>query len=331
MYDTLMQMGRWFGYRPGYGDLCRLYTTPELIRWYAQVTEANEELMELFDEMVASGQTPETFGLRVRKSPDGLMVTAPAKMRYAKTVRVSFNDSTAETIMFRRDAIQPNLEAVSRFVSTLGAEFRVVSPKARPTRIWSHVSADAVRGFLAGYRTHPDAVKADSLALSKFIEASNANGELVDWTVALISVDNSKYDWTVAGLDVGLVEREGLTGATDTSNLAIRRIVNPSDETLDLSSSQRTRALERTIESWRRAERGTREPTVPVGWAVREQRPRDTALLLLYPLSVGADVGRIGPILGIAISFPKAASDVEVEYAANQVYWTSEYGWEDQL
>jgi len=27
MYDTLMQMGRWFGYRPGYLDLCRLYTT----------------------------------------------------------------------------------------------------------------------------------------------------------------------------------------------------------------------------------------------------------------------------------------------------------------
>ena len=30
MYDTLMQMGRWFGYRIGYDDLCRLYTSPEL-------------------------------------------------------------------------------------------------------------------------------------------------------------------------------------------------------------------------------------------------------------------------------------------------------------
>ena len=29
-YDTLLQMGRWFGYRPGYEDLCRLYTTPAL-------------------------------------------------------------------------------------------------------------------------------------------------------------------------------------------------------------------------------------------------------------------------------------------------------------
>ncbi len=30
MYDTLLQMGRWFGYRPGYVDLCRLYTSEEL-------------------------------------------------------------------------------------------------------------------------------------------------------------------------------------------------------------------------------------------------------------------------------------------------------------
>ena len=29
-YDTLMQMGRWFGFRPGYLDACRLYTTPGL-------------------------------------------------------------------------------------------------------------------------------------------------------------------------------------------------------------------------------------------------------------------------------------------------------------
>ena len=46
MYDTLMQMGRWFGYRPGYLDLCRLYTTPELNEWFQYITEANEELRQ---------------------------------------------------------------------------------------------------------------------------------------------------------------------------------------------------------------------------------------------------------------------------------------------
>ena len=29
-YDTLLQMGRWFGYRRGYGDLPRIWMTDEL-------------------------------------------------------------------------------------------------------------------------------------------------------------------------------------------------------------------------------------------------------------------------------------------------------------
>src|SRR5678810_745253 len=39
MYDTLMQMGRWFGYRPGYLDLCRMYMTDDLREWFQHITE----------------------------------------------------------------------------------------------------------------------------------------------------------------------------------------------------------------------------------------------------------------------------------------------------
>ena len=80
MYDTLMQMGRWFGYRPGYLDLCRLYTSPELIDWYEYITLANEELRSLFDQMAAAGGSPRDFGIRVRSHPD-LLITGPVKMR----------------------------------------------------------------------------------------------------------------------------------------------------------------------------------------------------------------------------------------------------------
>ena len=69
MYDTLMQMGRWFGYRPGYLDVCRLYTTDELASWYRDIAVANEELLREFDYMVALGKTPKDYGLRVRAHP----------------------------------------------------------------------------------------------------------------------------------------------------------------------------------------------------------------------------------------------------------------------
>jgi hypothetical protein len=64
MYDTLMQMGRWFGYRPGYLDLCRLYTTSEMVEWFSHITAAAEELRAEFDLMEASGATPKQYGLK---------------------------------------------------------------------------------------------------------------------------------------------------------------------------------------------------------------------------------------------------------------------------
>ena len=46
MYDTLMQMGRWFGYRPGYVDLCRLFISRELNEWFCHITLASEQLRD---------------------------------------------------------------------------------------------------------------------------------------------------------------------------------------------------------------------------------------------------------------------------------------------
>ena len=68
MYDTLMQMGRWFGYRPGYLDLCRLYTTADLTRWYRHIALASTELKLEFEHMAAIGATPRDYGLRVSSS-----------------------------------------------------------------------------------------------------------------------------------------------------------------------------------------------------------------------------------------------------------------------
>ena len=89
MYDTLMQMGRWFGYRPGYLDVCRLYTTDELAEWFGHIADAAEELREEFDLMSESGGTPREYGLKVQSHPV-LMVTSPLKMRTAKNLMISF-------------------------------------------------------------------------------------------------------------------------------------------------------------------------------------------------------------------------------------------------
>ena len=46
MYDTLMQMGRWFGYRPHYDDLCQILINDDAVDWYEYISEAAEELKQ---------------------------------------------------------------------------------------------------------------------------------------------------------------------------------------------------------------------------------------------------------------------------------------------
>ena len=123
MYDTLLQMGRWFGYRPGYVDLCRLYTTDELRDFYSHITMATEELRQEFDLMADRGMTPSEFGLRVRSHPAGLIITAANKMRNGTKMTVSYSADISETISFHRDSEvnRRNHERFSLFIASLGS------------------------------------------------------------------------------------------------------------------------------------------------------------------------------------------------------------------
>ncbi len=84
MYDTLMQMGRWFGYHIGYEDLCRIYLSKNAISWYSYIANASSELIEQVREMALQNKTPSNFGLYVRSHPDRLLITSPKKMQHGK-------------------------------------------------------------------------------------------------------------------------------------------------------------------------------------------------------------------------------------------------------
>src|SRR6185437_5804585 len=79
-YDTLLQMSRWFGYRDGYSDLCRIWLTAEAEGWFRHVADATNELKRDFARMRRQRATPAEFGLRVRTHPDTLLITARNKV-----------------------------------------------------------------------------------------------------------------------------------------------------------------------------------------------------------------------------------------------------------
>ena len=343
MYDTLMQMGRWFGYRPGYVDVCRLYTTDELAGWYRDIAVANEELLREFDYMAALGKTPKDYGLRIRAHPDGLMITAAAKMRNGMYVDVTFSQTISESISFDTDqlTLTNNMRATEQLLRAAGKPAR---SKDEPlgTLMWSEVPAVDVLAFLDAYRTPDTATKARPPALAEYVRnLLNATpAELTSWTVGLVSVETGDR-FPIAGWDVGLVTRAMYPGQTgEVANpmarpleagrdrYTIRRLVSPEDEMLDLTPEQRSRALALTVDAWHEDPnpRAKQQPKRPGGLQIRDVRSPQRGLLLLYPLQWLPWMTEQSPAVGFAVSFPVSDTAKKIRYRVTNLWWEQEFG-----
>jgi hypothetical protein len=327
MYDTLMQMGRWFGYKEKYLDVCRLYTTSELHRWFAHIAAATEELRLEFDYMVNVGGTPRDYGLKVRSHPL-MMVTSAVKMRSGTELSLSYAGDISETITFdTNQAHLKNLTSVNALLRALG------DPAAGGGRKggyrWGDVDTERILQFLDEYLTHPEARRADTRLLARYIRRQNEQDELRSWTVLLVSSglpgaeDLARH---FDGRDVGSIERESQDPIRPL-RYTIRRLVSPSDEARDLSIDEYQRALEFTVADWKASTRKNKSPTapaVPSGRGIRHARPKQRGLLMLYPLD-GTTAGTAGavPVVGMAISFPASDSAKAIEYTVNNVFTTA--------
>jgi hypothetical protein len=333
MYDTLMQMGRWFGYRDGYADLIRIYTTPELQRAYEHIARASEELREEFEYMVSIGATPREFGLRVRAHPT-MMITSPLKMRQGERLRLSYQGDISESTVFDKAPaiIRSNLQATDHLLSSL-KEHRLTDTG---NFVWDDVPVHQVLDFLEQFATHRLAPRADSRRLASFIRAQNKQNpsELTEWTIALISKTAAPADQrvTLAGRSIGLTDRTAVQGgplAPLPDRFTIRRLLSPPDEAIDLTDAEQVRAREFT-EMYRIQAGKTFEPSSPLsGKAIRQARPPSRGLLLLYPLSPGNYL--LAPDLvpiGMGLSFPASNSGATIEYVVNRIWRDEEPDYE---
>jgi hypothetical protein len=241
MYDTLMQMGRWFGYRDGYLDLCRLYTTEELRDWFSHVAFAEEELKREFELMADSRMTPADYGLRVREHPDGMLVTALNKMAHGESREVNFSGRLVQTAFFSRDAQVQTKRAdfVERWVSSLGC-FR--TDKWGGLR-WTATRGD-VLGLLDAFRapgfTHPKCTHFGP-ELRSFIEAQQENGGLAEWTIVIPS--GSRKAAQIADYPLKLVKRPDVSADQKYYSLSKANVQDPAHEILDLDEIELTEEI----------------------------------------------------------------------------------------
>ena len=335
MYDTLLQMGRWFGYRNGYADLCRLYTSSQLIEWYRHIAVANEELRRELDDMADMNATPESYGLKVRTHPDGMLVTSINKMRNSKVRTVTYAGELVQITRFYKNDTrnQANIRFAEEWLIGLGKPTKTPCVETKNNYLWEGVSPDAILVFLQNISIHHSCFNASPKIVSRYIQDRVEDDELLDWTVALISIKSGEK-YTIAHLDIGLTWRtddiENRENVGETVYLIRNNLITESDQEVDLNEDERKIALNRTLEKWSPNGRFKVPPKEPSPKQIRNVRNNKKGLLLIYIFQSGTIENEIRKpydekYLGYAISFPGSNSARPIEYRVDEVYLRNDF------
>lgn len=209
MYDTLLQMGRWFGYREGYIDLFRIWMSEEAISWYGHISDASEELRREIRWMQSARLKPIDFGLKVRAHPESLLITARNKMRHSQAVTrvISVSNDLIETTRLYSDEnrIEANYRALIRFMESL-VQSSVERATDNKNPLWRRVPSGLVASLLGEFIGHPLNVKYQGRDLAKFVsDASDV--KLAEWDVVIPQGEGLPKD-LIAGIRIMPEERK---------------------------------------------------------------------------------------------------------------------------
>jgi hypothetical protein len=325
-YDTLLQMGRWFGYRPGYGDLPRIWMTEELRDWFRFLAGVEAEYRLDVARYMNDTVTPLTFAVRIQDHP-AMQITTAAKMRDARQVSAAYGGMRIQTRYFPLDDQawhDTNRAASVELICSMGGA--AAAAVHEPTRLlWRDVPADTVLRFLDGYEMHEKSPDRDTSLIRQYVEKRMKKGALEHWNVAVVGSGTSGCDDYDFGEGVSVPK--GIRGRfTDSSPADIKTLMSMRDAGIDLDLSAEPKVTEATL----RRVRAAQAPT--------------TGLIVLYPLDKAADpakdtrvaLGTADDVIGVGIVFPDPPADEtddKVYYSADlsQVAVADDYLEEEDL
>lgn len=336
MYDTLMQMGRWFGYRPGYEELCRIWMPASAEGWYAHVTESIEELREELRSMEAANATPEQFGLKVRSHPDTLIVTARNKMGSGKrmTVSIGLAKRFVETAILKRDkaSLDRNRSAAVQLARRLEEGGKPLSGSSKVTGGWfmQGVPVGVVEQFLTEFQNHPGSMITETDPIKRYID-ERRDSELSEWDFLIAAVNRpdaiSLIDNSL-GLKIacqrrsaGQLSNEKILYITDKHRVASRGI-----EKTGLSDDE----IKDAEQKFRASSAPQPNTSKPINFPDRIYRvERKRPLLILHLLAIGVegeDLSKSDPVVAWSISFPSTNLEEHlVEYVVNETWMRENY------
>lgn len=329
-YDTLLQMARWFGFRPGYEDMPRMWMTDELESWFRHLATVEHEIRLDIDRYEHEGLTPKEFGVRIRTHPT-LRITT--KMGAAKQAYASYGGRRIQTRYFPEhdsEWLENNVAAADELVRAARSAGATPEPGKQTGAVLLHdVDADLVERFLRSYASHTDSPDLDSELVLRYIRRQRHDGELDRWNIAVMGgADGSGRPIMLGGVASICVGRAKLRN-TGPERADIKTLMSKDHRVVDLPI---TPADARAMNESTLMARRNSDPTA-----------RHRGLLLLYPID-----GKSAPskqnekarspldapttVMGMALVFPGNAesrvansyvqvdlSDVDVEQEEAEV------------
>lgn len=304
-YDTLLQMGRWFGYRPGYADLPRIWMTDELKEQFFDLSTIEAEMRQGIQDYELKGITPEQYGLRIRTHPD-LDITARLKMQHVVEAQVSFGESRQQTVLFEHknfNWLHDNLEFTSALITNLASSgFAPVQNNGH--FLFKDVPVHYVLNFLNKYNFHSDNRSLQAKLLVGYVEDQNKYGLLKSWNIVIRGVVGKekklREEINLGPFTVPLLVRTRRDSVKSHAHIGVLMSKNDTGIDLPLSKGE----LQKLSDSEIRAK--------------RDQILNTTGLLVIYPISKDSkvssdtrsdkkDLEAVEHIIGLGIVFPPAS------------------------
>ncbi|MFN9998701.1 MAG: Z1 domain-containing protein, partial [bacterium] len=329
MYDSLMQMGRWFGYRPGYVDLCRLYTTNQIFEWFNHITMATEEMRNDFDEMTATHQRPKDFRLKVRNHHGLLTITSLNKLYFSEDIEISFSGENPQTycLLKAKSAIENNFNALKKLISTIGfppSEDRKTLKGRTRHLLYKNVNIEALCEFVDNYLIEQPSIS--NSTLSDYIKAQAKNNTISEWSICIVGNTDEEV----------FIDYKGNTPPKERvpKDKLMSYVLEYNNEAITMGCSvrnvlQSNRTSEKYLISKNQIDQtGDRQVDLSVQHKdykkIKEQRAIEKkGLLLMYALDERGTFfeEKYGiPIVGYSIHFPKIDDEKKVSYKAAKAY-----------
>nr|WP_286981977.1 Z1 domain-containing protein [Corynebacterium sp. UBA5992] len=280
-YDTLLQMGRWFGFRNGYGDLPRIWMTEELESWFQDLSLVEADLRRDLSRYTKENLTPMDFQARIRVHPS-MEVTARAKQQDSRPASISYSGQKVQTILFRhkdKQWLESNIEATKRLVAEIKSAGVREIPKSNGTQVFRGISPSIIEEFLDNYTIYEESNlgKNDAALLKKYLKREHDTDSIRSWDVSFYGKSHKDDEETIdlgLGTNLPLVNRSQMIANSNPNVANIKALVGSMDRinTADIDSAARSQILKELSST-----EGTTE----------------SRLLDAYEEHVGSDVGHL--------------------------------------